>query len=180
MRFQSDYIGWRRVVRQRRKAVHSAGVLAREITVTYPFHPLANQSFVVFSEHEHYGTTHMLVRSADGTTHLFPSWMASPEAGGIEIVTIPRLPIARLRELRRFLDQFMVGLSSEDEVPSGGRKHGEVESSPDKPIRESAIRTRPAGVATTEGIAAARIAVDRSPRNGRRMRGSQEPTGGRS
>ena len=43
------------VLRRNRKAVHNAGVLAHEIIVTYPFHPLAKQSFVVLSEHEHYG-----------------------------------------------------------------------------------------------------------------------------
>ena len=70
--------------------------------------------------------THVLVRSADGTTHLFPSWMASPEASAIEIVTTPRLPTSRLCELRRFLDQTVLGLPSEDHVPAGGNKHGEV------------------------------------------------------
>lgn len=134
----------------------------------------------MFSEHEHYGMTHLLVRSADGTTHLFPSWMASPEAGAIEIVTIPRLPLGRLCELRRFLDQTMIGLSSDDQVPAGGRKHGEVESSPDESVRESAAGGRTAGAATTEGIAIARIAVDRSPRNGKRMRESRKTRGGRS
>jgi len=106
--------------------------------------------------------------------------MASPEASAIEIVTIPRLPIGRLCELRRFLDQTMIGLSLADQVSSGGCKHGEVESSPDEPVRESAAGSRTAGTATTEGIAVARIAVDRSPRNGRRMQGSRKTTGGRS
>ena len=164
-------------LRQHRKAVHNAGVLAREITVTYPFHPLTQQSFVVLSEHERYGTIHLLVRSADGTTHLFPSWMASAEAGATEIVTIPRLPIGRLCELRRFLDQIMIGLSSEDQVP-GGSKHGEVESSPEEPVRESATGSRTAGAATSEGSAVAGVAVDRGARIAKRMRGSRNATGG--
>jgi len=106
--------------------------------------------------------------------------MASPEARAIEIVTIPRLPIGRLCELRRFLDQTMIGLSSEDQVSAGGRKNGKVESSPDEPVRESAAGNRTTGTATTEGTAVARIAVDRSPRNERRMRGSRKTTRGRS
>ena len=106
--------------------------------------------------------------------------MASPEAGAIEIVTIPRLPIGRLCELRRFLDQTMIGLSLGDQVSAGGCKHGGVEISPDEPVRESAAGSRTAGTATTEGTAIARIAVDRGPRNGRRMQGSQKTTGGRS
>jgi hypothetical protein len=105
--------------------------------------------------------------------------MASPEAGAIKIATIPRLPIGRLCELRSFLDQTMIGLSSEDQVPTGGRKHGEMESSPEESIRESATSSRTAGTATTEGLAVARIAVDRSPRNTKRMRGLPKPTGGR-
>ena len=167
-----------RVGRRNRKAVHSAGVLAHEITVTYPFHPLAQQSFVVLSEHEHYGTIHLLVRSADGTTHLFPSWMASAEGGATEIVTIPRLPIARLCELQRFLDQIMIGLSSEDQVPTGGRKHGEVESSPEKSIRESATGSRIAGAATAEGSAVTGVAVNGGARIKKRVRGSRKATGG--
>jgi hypothetical protein len=111
---------------------------AREITVTYPFHPLAKQSLVVLSEHEHFGTIHLLVRSGDGTTHLFPSWMASPEADAIEVVTIPRLFMVRLFELRRFLDQNMIALSSERQVSAARCKHGEVEGISDKSVREPA------------------------------------------
>ena len=106
--------------------------------------------------------------------------MASPEAGAIEIVTIPRLPIGRLCELRRFLDQSVIGLSSADQVSAGGRKHGQMESSPDEPVRESAANNRTAGTATTEGSAVARIPVDRSPRSERRVRGSRKTMEGRS
>jgi hypothetical protein len=105
--------------------------------------------------------------------------MASPEAGAIKIITIPRLPIGRLCELRRFLDQTMIGLSSEDRNPTGGCKHGEMQSSPEEPVRESATSGRVAGTATAECIAAARIAVDRSSRNTKRMRGLPKAKGGR-
>ena len=105
--------------------------------------------------------------------------MASPEAGAIKIVTTPRLPFSRLRELRRFLDQTVFGFPSEDRVPVGGDKHGEVESSPDEPVRES-TDSRTTTSATTEGTGVARIAVDRSPCNEKRMRGSRKTTGGRS
>lgn len=103
--------------------------------------------------------------------------MASPEAGATQIVTIPRLPIGRLCELQRFLDQTMIGLSSEDQVSAGGRKHGGVESSPDESVRESAASNRTAETATTEGTVVARIAVDRSPRNGRRIQEVRKITG---
>ena len=104
--------------------------------------------------------------------------MASPEAGAIEIVTIPRLPVGQLCELRRFLDQTMIGLSSEGQVPAGGRKHGEVESSPDESVRKSATGSRTAGTATQEGIAVARVVADRSPRNTKRMPRPRNTKGG--
>jgi hypothetical protein len=103
--------------------------------------------------------------------------MVSAEAGATEIVTIPRLPIGRLCELRRFLDQIMIGLSSEDQV-SGGRKHGEVESSPEESVRESATGSRIAGAATAEGSAVARGPVDGGARITKRMRGSRKAAGG--
>jgi Family of unknown function (DUF5372) len=177
---QSDCKSSPHVLRPIRKAVHNAGVLAREITVNYPFHPLTKQSFIVLSEHEHYGTINLLVRSADGTKHLFPSWMASPEAAEIDIVTIPRLPIGRLLALRRFLDQNMIRLSSEEQVSAGGGKHGQMEGSPDEPVREVPEGGRTAGATTTEGVAVARLVVDGSTRNAERIRGHRTIRGGRS
>jgi hypothetical protein len=41
-----------------------------EITVTYPFRVLAQQSLVILSDLEHYGTT-SAGSKCDGTTHLF-------------------------------------------------------------------------------------------------------------
>ena len=166
-----------RVVHLRRKAVHNAGILGREITVAYPFHPLAKQSFVVLSEHDHYGSIHLLVRTAEGKSHLFPSWMASPEAGTTEIVIIPRLPIDRLCELRRFLDLTMIGLSSEDQVPAGGHKHGEMESSPDDAVREPGAGAGTSGVAVAQGAGVTGITANRGPR--KTMRNLRKATGGR-
>jgi hypothetical protein len=68
--------------RRRRKGAHSAGSPAIEVTVRYPFHPLAGRSFLILGQHEHYGAPHVLVRGTDGTTHLLPAWMTTPEAGG--------------------------------------------------------------------------------------------------
>jgi hypothetical protein len=106
--------------------------------------------------------------------------MASSEAGAIKIVTIPRLPIGRLSELRRFLDQTVFGLPTEGHIPVGEHKHGEAESSPGESVRESATGSRTSRIPTTEGIAVTRIAVDRSPRDDKRKRGSRKITGGRS
>jgi len=72
---------------------------------------------MVLSEREYYGTIHLLVRSTDRTTHLFLNWMVPAEASATDIVRILRLPIGRRCELRRSLDQIMIGLSSEDQFP---------------------------------------------------------------
>lgn len=104
--------------------------------------------------------------------------MASADFGALEIVTMPRLPIGRLCELRRFLDQIMIGLSSEDQVPAGGHKHGEVESSPEKSIRKSATGSRNAGAATTEGSPVTGGAANRGARITKRVRGFRKATGG--
>lgn len=88
--------------RQNRKAAHNAGVLAREITVTYPFHPLAKQSFVAFSEHEHHGITHLLIRSPDGTTHLFPGRMTTGR----------RVDCASMLAPRKYLSVTSIGLAT--------------------------------------------------------------------
>jgi hypothetical protein len=87
--------------------------------------------------------------------------MASPEAGAIEVVTIPRLSMVRLFELRRFLDQNMIALSSERQVSAARCKHGEVGGTSDKSVREPAKGGRAAGAATAEGVAVTRVVVDR-------------------
>ena len=105
--------------------------------------------------------------------------MATPQAAEMEIVTIPRLPVARLFELRRFLDQNVVGLSSAEQVSAGGRKHGDVEGSPDKSVRASAPSGRAAGAATSEGVTVAGVVVDRSASGEKRTRGRRAIKGGR-
>jgi hypothetical protein len=110
-----------RALRRHRKAVHSVGILAKEITVAYPFHPLHGQSLFVLGEHEHYGAPHVLLRGAEETRYLLPAWMIHPEAGAIEIVAAPRLSVTKLLELREFLDRIMIGLSSREQSLTGGR-----------------------------------------------------------
>jgi hypothetical protein len=54
----------------------------------------------------------------DGQTFLVPAWMLEPEAATISVVAAPRLPVARLLELRAFLDS---GLASDLRAgPEGG------------------------------------------------------------
>ena len=164
-----------------RKAVHSAGILADEITVTYPFHPLHRQTFVVLGQHEHYGAPHVLVRGAEDTRHLLPAWMTSQEAGEIEIVAAPRLSVTKLVELRELLDRTMIGLSSKAQSFTGGHGNGDTEKTPSESVRGITAGDRVANPKTQEGCDVAGISTDRSTRkNGPgKGRGDAADSGGR-
>ena len=67
----------------------------------------------------HNGDRHLtLSPSDDSPTFLVPAWMLEPGAATIGIVDTPRLPVARLLELRAFLDSGLAS-NSRDE-PGGG------------------------------------------------------------
>src|SRR5215831_1577174 len=83
-----------------RKAVHNTGCLPIEAVVRYPFHPFAGQLVPIVGHIEHAGTRHLIIRTADKSGFLLPSWMTAPEAGAIQIVAGPRLPLNRIIELR--------------------------------------------------------------------------------
>ena len=176
---RSDYRRLRHDPRRDRKAVHSAGILAHEITVTYPFHPLTKQCFVVMGEHEHYGAPHVLVRGAEETRYLLPAWMTTPEAGSIEIVAAPRLSVTKLVELRELLDRTMIGLSSREQTLTGGHGNGKIEESPSESVRGIAPSHRVANTKTRKGIDVAGIPTDRSTRKNGRGRGAKADSGGR-
>jgi len=50
------------------------------------------------------GEAHLTIRLADDTLTLTPEWMLRPAAAGCEIRQAPRLCVARLRDLRAYLD----------------------------------------------------------------------------
>jgi len=107
-----------RAWRLRPKRVHSARIPAQEITVTYPFHPLTGQTFVLAGQYEHGGVEHVLVRRKDGATFIFPAWMTG-EAGLARIVADPRLPVNRLIELRELVDRIMIASSAGNPAAAG-------------------------------------------------------------
>ena len=90
--------------------------------VTYPFHPFAGQLVPIVGRIEHVGTRHLIIRTADKSGFLLPAWMTTPEAGAIQIVADPRLPLNRIIELRALVDRLMVS-SSGEMVPTGGQRH---------------------------------------------------------
>ena len=84
---------------------HGAGILASEETIYYAFHPLAGR--IVSSSGRRVvrcGDVHLTIRLADGTLTLTPEWMLRPAAAGCAIRSAPRLCVARLRDLRAYLD----------------------------------------------------------------------------
>jgi hypothetical protein len=104
------------------RAVHNTGCLSVESVVTYPFHPFAGQSVPIVGHIEHAGTRHLIIRTADKSGFLLPSWMTTPEAGAIQIVPDPRLPLNRIVELRALVDKLMIS-SLGELIPSRGRRH---------------------------------------------------------
>jgi len=102
---------------------HGAGILASEETIYYAFHPLAGRTVastgrrVVFG-----GDVYLTIRLADGTLTLTPEWMLRPAAAGCEIRSAPRLCVARLRNLRAYLDA-VLGSDQGDSPLTDGADH---------------------------------------------------------
>ena len=84
---------------------HGAGILASEETIYYAFHPLAGRTVASSSRRVVFGgDVHLTICLADGTLTLTPEWMLRPAAAACEICTAPRLCLARLCDLRAYLD----------------------------------------------------------------------------
>jgi len=68
--------------------------------------PLAGRTVASSSRRVVYGgVVHLTIRLADGTLTLTPEWMLRPAAAVCEIRSAPRLSLARLRDLRAYLDE---------------------------------------------------------------------------
>ena len=101
----------------------AAGILASEETIYYAFHPLAGR--IVSSSGPRVvrcGDVHLTIRLADGTLTLTPEWMLRPAAAGCEIRSAPRLCVARLRDLRAYLDA-VLGSNDGDSPLTDGADH---------------------------------------------------------
>jgi DNA topoisomerase-3 len=84
--------------------LHNTRSLGQEVEVLYPFHPLCRRPAIVAADQLHNGSRHLTLRSADGASFLIPAWMIDPQAASVKIVDIPCNSIARLLDLRAFLD----------------------------------------------------------------------------
>ena len=143
-----------------RKGVHNTGCLPIEAAVTYPFHPFAGQTVLIIGHVEHAGIRHLITRPADGSAVLLPAWMTAPEAGLIQIVTCPRLPVNRIIELRALVDRLMAS-SGGELVTTGGQTHEKIASAAGSVQAKAALR-RPAVTSSHEGNGAAQGTVDGS------------------
>lgn len=106
--------------RCRARQRHGAGILASEETIYYAFHPLAGR--IVSSSGRRVvrcGDVHLTIRLADGTLTLTPEWMLRPAAAGCEIRSAPRLCVARLRDLRAYLDAVLGSYDGDSPLTDG-------------------------------------------------------------
>jgi hypothetical protein len=111
-------------VRRRRKPRHNAGNPAFDVAVTYPFHPLVGQTVLVVGEHEHDGVRHPLIQQPHGGIFHLPDWMVTPEAGSVEVVAEPHLPLKYLLELHELVDHLVASLPR-DSISGGGHADGD-------------------------------------------------------
>jgi hypothetical protein len=90
------------------------------VEVGYAFHPLFGRPAIVVADQLHNGNRHLTPRSGDGPSFLVPAWMVDPAAASFKIVDVPRLSVARLLDLRAFLDSGVAsGLDCRLPQPTG-------------------------------------------------------------
>jgi hypothetical protein len=130
---------------------HGAGILASEETIYYAFHPLAGR--IVSSSGRRVvrcGDVHLTIRLADGTLTLTPEWMLRPAAAGCEIRSAPRLCVARLRDLRAYLDA-VLGSYDGDSPLTDGADHASEPPTTGSIRRAAPPATDPEGTPPSDG-----------------------------
>lgn len=90
--------------RSRRRHTAHKRPFERTVTVHYPFHPQVGQRVLALGRREHHGETHLVVRQPDETLAFLPAWMTEAAAARVEIVSVPRIELRALFELRRLLE----------------------------------------------------------------------------
>src|ERR1700758_5002822 len=139
---------------------HDTRILGRELRVAYPFHPLFGRSAIVVADQLHNGSRHLTLRAGNEPSFLVPAWMVDRSAAAVKIVDVPRLSIARLLDLRAFLDSGVAcGLG--ETVPEGGIDEKASHAGATGPFREAARGQRTWSSAAGEGVGAAPTAPHR-------------------
>jgi len=72
-----------------------------EVTIYYRYHPLRTLNLPVVRVYDFHDEVYYVVRRADGMPLAVPAWMTRPEAASAKIVSVARLPVRVLLELRR-------------------------------------------------------------------------------
>ncbi|MGL4963531.1 MAG: DUF5372 family protein, partial [Inquilinus sp.] len=103
----------------------------------YPFHPRHGETVVAVGAKRHAGAEHLIVRQPDHTLALLPRWMTEPEAALHRLIPSPRLPIARLADLRALVDTLLEHFSSF--LNRGGFPKGENSDSRCRLVREASL-----------------------------------------
>jgi hypothetical protein len=75
---------------------------------------LTGQTVIAAGRQELGGVHHLIIRQPDGAPFFLPEWMSTAEAGAVQIISDPRLPVNHLLELRILLDRFMASSSEHD------------------------------------------------------------------
>src|SRR5271167_2300231 len=71
------------------------------VTIYYQFHPLRTHCLPVIRLYELHDESYYVVRRTDGRPLAVPVWMTRPEAANAKMVSVARLPLRVLIELRR-------------------------------------------------------------------------------
>lgn len=120
--------------RYRSKQRHTARCLTSEAQITYSYHPRCGEVIPVVARKQHAGAAHLVIRQRDGTLSLLPSWMTEPTALSAELRRCPRLPVARLVDLRCLVDALLAFAQGES-VPEEGVSHERNERKPTGLVR---------------------------------------------
>ena len=75
---------------------------------------------MVIADQVHDGCRHLNLQSADGASFLVPAWMTLTAAASVSVIDRPCLSLARLLELRAFVDSVLASCSGEAIPEQGG------------------------------------------------------------
>ena len=98
----------------------SCWILAREVVVRYPFHPLTGQVSAIFGEHEHYGSGACVGPRGLTDDHSLPVWMTLPKRPRREFEQFAVAGELFVRAALGLDKRIMVALSSGEIAATGG------------------------------------------------------------
>jgi hypothetical protein len=159
--------------RCRPKQRHTAGRLAIEVRIVYPFHPRSGETVVVVDSKRHAGADHFVIRQPDRTLALLPAWMTEPGlVSSYQLVAQVRLPVEKLGDLRALIDALMASCAG-DLPRCRGASHAESTTQSEGSVRRSGTAVGASARTTDQADAVA----PSSPGRGGQRRVVPEPIG---